>query len=326
MSSERSLYLNGNYVVRVIGNYRLIKRGLRVGEEFVSSFPDSIDLKITDKCSWGCPYCHESSTKDGKSFDLEKTKEILSQLPEEPIEIAIGGGDVLDAPDVLKLIEWLEERGNRTRATVNIKDVFNRRRDFNRLLNKVGAVGVSLDKLPPHNKILKNWDNSESLVCTILGAEEGNLVFARNSTNVVLHIIAGVFPYTELERLFDIASCPILILGYKQWGRAKDTALPKDLDKFKDTLFDIITKERNKDYESFISGRTVGFDNLALEQLDVKNHISENEWENLYMGDEGSHSMYIDAVKGEYAMTSRSAERVSWESIGLIDYFNSLKK
>mgnify|MGYP006935978716 CR=1 FL=1 len=40
-------YKNGNYIVNNIGN-RLIKRACRLGEELVASFPDSIDLKISN--------------------------------------------------------------------------------------------------------------------------------------------------------------------------------------------------------------------------------------------------------------------------------------
>ena len=143
----------------------------------------------------------------------------------------------------------------------------------------------------------------------------------------VAHIIAGVFPYKDLEKLFNASyTVPVLILGYKQWGRAKDTALPKDLEKFKETLWELIIKIKNEAYDHFVCGRTIGFDNLALEQLDIKSLLSEDEWERIYMGQEGGHSMYIDAVKGEYAMTSRSEERVSWDSIGLLDYFKGLRK
>lgn len=283
-------------------------------------FPDSIDLKITNKCSWACPYCHESSTKDGESFDYNKTIKILSQLPELPIEIAIGGGDVLDAPDFKKLVRWLNDRGNKTRATVNMKDVLKRRKAFENSLKDVEAVGISLDSLP---EFIKNWEGKDSLNCTIHGQND---LFVQDKAYVA-HIIAGVFPYKDLETLFDASDAvPILILGYKQWGRAKDTPLPKDLEKFKETLWELIIKMKNESYDRFACGRTIGFDNLALEQLDIKSLLPEDEWQRIYMGDEGGHSMYIDAVKGEYAMTSRSEDRVSWNSVGLIEYFKGLRK
>lgn len=93
---------------------------------------------------------------------------------------------------------------------------------------------------------------------------------------------------------------------------------------FKDKIKQQIYKERTKCYDAFYQGKTLGFDNLALEQLDIKSSLTDQEWNYMYMGNEGTHSMYIDAVKGEFARTSRSEERVSWDSIGLLDYFKSL--
>ena len=320
MSSGRSLYLNGNYIVRSVG-LDIQKRCLRVDEDFRAEFPDSIDLKITDKCSWGCPYCHESSTKNGESFDFEKTKEILSQLPELPIEIAIGGGDVLDAPKFKELVSWLNNRGNRTRATVNMKDILNRRKQFENYMRCVEAIGVSIDRLP---EFIKDWENKDSMLSTISGNINKIGPFGSDKYYVI-HIIAGVFPYKDLEKLFDSCESPILILGYKQWGRALGTELPKDLQKFKEVIQKIVVEKKNEEYHRFSTRKTIGFDNLALDQLDIKSILPEEEWKKIYLGDEGTHSMYIDAVKGEFAMTSRSEDRVSWDSIGLIDYFKGLR-
>jgi MoaA/NifB/PqqE/SkfB family radical SAM enzyme len=125
---ETYKYINGNYLVHYNPYSRkLSKRGFRRGEELKASFPDSLDLKITNKCVWGCPWCHESSTKDGNSFSLERTKEVLSQLPRVPIEVAIGGGNVLDIPhETLELVDWMKDYGFLPRITINYKDIQSR--------------------------------------------------------------------------------------------------------------------------------------------------------------------------------------------------------
>ena len=321
MSNGRNIYLNGNYIVRWKG-LNLEKRCLRLGEDFISEFPDSIDLKITNKCPWNCPYCHESSTIDGESFDLEKTKSILSQLPQLPIEIAIGGGDVLDAPGITDLIDWLNSRGNRTRVTVNVQDILKRRKEVKKLKD-VGAIGISIDNL--NFKLQNDTLEYPSLRSTFWPSAT---IFGYDSPTAtcVIHIIAGIFPVDQLDTLFEVSEYPILVLGYKQWGRAKDSNLPEhSIQKFREKLISIINKVRLEDYTSYIRSKTIGFDNLAIEQLRIKEFLPEDEWENLYMGDEGQHSMYIDAVRGEFARTSRSEERTSWDDVGLIDFFNSLK-
>ena len=73
-----------------------------------------------------------------------------------------------------------------------------------------------------------------------------------------------------------------------------------------------------------LNPKIIAFDNLALEQLDIKSALTDSEWNTFYLGDECSHSMYIDAVEGKFARTSRSEDRVSWDSIRLLDYFKSL--
>ena len=53
----------------------------------------------------------------------------------------------------------------------------------------------------------------------------------------------------------------------------------------------------------------VSFDNLALKQLPVREQMSDEDWEKFYMGDDGQFTMYIDAVKREFAKNSTSTER-----------------
>ena len=59
----------------------------------------------------------------------------------------------------------------------------------------------------------------------------------------------------------------------------------------------------------------VSFDNLALKQLDVKSLLSEKEWNQFYMGDDGqngeqtSASMFVDMVERKFAKNSCSKER-----------------
>ena len=42
----------------------------------------------------------------------------------------------------------------------------------------------------------------------------------------------------------------------------------------------------------------------------------------MYLGDEGTRSMFVDAVKQEVAVSSTSLERSSWEDLNLLGWFN----
>ena len=316
-------YLNGNYLVKTSSYgssfFGIEKRALRIGEELKSEFPDSIDLKISNRCSHGCPFCHESSTKEGKVLNLERTKEILSQLPSKPIEIAVGGGNVLECLDETEdILGWLQEKGFRTRVTITLADLMSTGtkslddRISRLLVNKVEGLGISVTSLKGL-KLTKNsvdYFKSGLLDYTDLGK---NLGFG---PQVVYHVIAGITPVNDIKRIIENTKGSVLVLGYKQWGRAKETKLP-DMTDLKHYLKNLIQSTQT-------DLKSLGFDNLAIEQLGIKDMVGSEKWKGIYLGDEGTCSMYIDAVKGEFARTSRSPERVSWNDVKLLDYYASL--
>lgn len=74
-------------------------------------------------------------------------------------------------------------------------------------------------------------------------------------------------------------------------------------------------KKRIKAAGSMYDVVRISFDNLALKQLDVKSLLSEKEWNQFYMGDDGledeqtSASMFVDMVERKFAKNSCSKER-----------------
>ena len=65
----------------------------------------------------------------------------------------------------------------------------------------------------------------------------------------------------------------------------------------------------------------VSFDNLAIDQLDVKRIVPEDKWDEFYMGDDGHYTFYIDMVKGEFAKNSLSQERYPIGDMTIDDMF-----
>lgn len=321
-------YLNGNYIV-VQQQEVLQKIALRANEELVAKFPDSIDLKISNHCSNGCPFCHENSTPNGALLDIEKTTQILQQLPKLPIEIAIGGGNILENYEELGgFISWLKERGHRLRCTLRLEDHMKVQDDekLNKFLCNFGGIGLSITSSlsEEHRKLLKS--KFEYL------GEYAGIGKQRRSSSIVLHVIAGITPVEDIKFLIEEVPFPVLILGYKQWGRASNNPIP-DLKETERIIKNTIYRSRfTKDFEKIRcrnwhegeSKLVIAFDNLALDQLHIKEAVLEPEWESIYLGKEGKHSMYIDAVKGEYARNSCSPDRVSWDSVPLLEYFRSL--
>ena len=296
------MYINGNYIVNVLRFDGRSKRTLRVGENFEPQFPDSIDLKITNRCSIGCPWCHESSEPGGGIFDFTKTTNILSSLPRVPLEIAIGGGDVLECPEeAIELVKWIKDYGFHPRLTVNIESL--KKIDWEKsedprikLLDYVSTIGISV--------------RSPSIPDNLFASRRFRLT-------KVFHVILGIMPISDFDKLVSKVSwgSGILVLGFKQFGRAKDMEIP-NLQEWRDYFKNMKIRERS----------VIGFDNLALEQLEIKNHLPPERWNSLWFGPEFSSSMYVDAVEETFAPTSRSTERTSWSTgITLVDYFNKYK-
>ena len=315
MIMDCSVYKNGNYIVTASG-FNLEKRCLRRGEDFKPDFPDSIDLKISNRCSSGCPYCHESSTKDG---DICNTKELfkhLNELPKEPIEIAIGGGNVLESKEeLIEVLEWCKNRGHRPRITVN-EDTINDDVDveyLETLINRYGvALGVSLRPGMSEDRLKK-----------VVGLIQSGYMLERS---IVYHIICGAFPLDLLEKLCTgwesiFCSRKILFLGFKNFGRAKDNGIkPEKLEDFERLVKKLILQSR-EGHGAWNGTNTYGFDNLAIEQLNIESALLGREFGDIFMGPEFSCSMYVDGVKGEYAKTSRDTKRISWNDIGILEFF-----
>ena len=68
----------------------------------------------------------------------------------------------------------------------------------------------------------------------------------------------------------------------------------------------------------------VSFDNLAIEQLNVRRLMGEEQWNEFYLGNDGQFTMYVDMVNREFAKSSVSTER--WPIMDNIDdMFNKVR-
>ena len=117
-------------------------------------------------------------------------------------------------------------------------------------------------------------------------------------SNTFLHVINGIF--TDYDKIAS-NNVKILILGYKMVGRG----VAYFNDEIKAQMN--ITKEILPSL--FGKFRRISFDNLAIEQLNVKAQIPKEDFEGMYMGDDGESTMYIDLVSKEFAKSSTSTER-----------------
>jgi hypothetical protein len=283
-------YKNGNTFVKIMNDGTKIRE--YEGTPNISH-PESIDVKITNYCDNGCRYCHEMSTTKGIHGDLNKLLSIIKELP-SGIELAIGGGNPLSHPDLIPFLVELKKRGIISNITVNQAHLY----PFNNLITYlikdelIHGLGISITSL--------NFEYIKPIL--------------KLTDNVVFHLIAGINKIEIIDKLMNLEKCKILILGYKAFGFGIDY------------LNDSVKNEIQRwaiSLRKYIGKCTVSFDNLAIEQLNVRKLFTIEGWEKFYMGDDFCFTMYIDAVKQEYAPTSRSSNRKSFDKISLINYFIS---
>ena len=121
--------------------------------------------------------------------------------------------------------------------------------------------------------------------------------------NAVIHIINGVVKKEQLAKLAN-NDLKVLILGYKEFRRGitylEEHLVQVEMNKM--ALYDYLPDMLNE-------FKVVSFDNLALEQLEVKRLLTEEEWNEFYMGNDGKYTMYIDLVKKQFALCSVAEER-----------------
>lgn len=280
-------YKNGNYTVRILDD----GTKFRLSDNPVPEYPESIDVKITNKCNAGCAFCHERSTPDGKSFDVNLAYKLFSDLP-GGVELAIGGGNPLECRQDFK---WLLRKLSYKSIIMNVTLNAIHLPDYDYL--NAHAVGISYRK-ELHDEIKKFCEEHEY-------------------TQTVIHLIAGVHTVEDLERCLDDFD-RVLILGYKIFGRGVafyNEAVERNLDQWKSKIG--LSLHR--------SGKIVVFDNLSLEQLNIKRFFSEERWRDIYMGDDGQFTMYLDLVEKKYAKSSRSEERFDIGELTIKDMFKNIR-
>ena len=120
----------------------------------------------------------------------------------------------------------------------------------------------------------------------------------------------------QIEELCTVKGVKVLLLGYKTFGRG--------ISYYSKDVVDNINKWY-KHLPTLVGKLVLSFDNLIIEQLNVKRLFTPKGWKRFYMGDDFTFTMYIDTVEQQYAPTSRSDDRQSFKDYDLLQYFKTFK-
>jgi len=284
-------YKNGNCIVTIY------KDGTKTRDwpdkEIASpDHPESIDMKITNRCNRDCPWCHENSGPDGRHASVDRIISAMDGLS-PGVELAIGGGNPLLHPSLEIILTQLKKRSLIPNITVSGEIYFHsetfhflRRLQEDNLLFGIGVSDPSLYRMLQINDMLL--------------------------PNSVCHAIVGVHnPHSVMQILHDGGK--VLLLGFKSYGRGVNF-VNVNMGQWKYFVHAMLG----------INNGILSFDNLAIEQLDVRNLVPRDVFDRHYMGDDGKFSMYFDAVSNQYAVSSVS-ERIDAKNKTIIEMFSEIK-
>lgn len=272
-------YKNGNVITTIYSDGT--KERFTYDDEFHPAFAENMDIKLCNRCGRGCPWCHEGSTPDGKLGDIMNEKFIDTLHPYQ--EVALGGGNVLEHPDLIPFLYKLKDKKVIPNITLNQKHFEDSIDLVDDLVSKklIYGLGISLEN--PTTDFIKK---------------------VKRFPNAVIHVINGVVDPVQMETMHN-QNLKILILGYKYlrrgsaWMKKEHAAITANQWWLYAHLPDLINKFT-----------VISFDNLAIEQLAIKERWSEfsnKSWDEFYAGDDGMNTYYIDMVERKFARSSTAS-------------------
>lgn len=288
-------YQNGNGLVE------LTKDGTRTisfEDTLELDYPLNIDIRVSTACSLGynpktkkatCTFCHESARTDGEECDFKLLKDKLQGLP-KGIELAIGGNKI--TLGLIEFLTWAKNEGYICNLTVNQLHMNKERVVLKSLLEDETIYGLGISYRKDY----------------LFGIDR----YFVNHPRVVLHVIAGI------DSVDDIIVNPIkkvLVLGYKTFGFG--------VEYYSDDVKNNIQQWYWWVKKLIDTKEIVSFDNLGLEQLNIKRFLTDDKWEEF---NQGEHSFYINAVDKYFAPSSRNSNKTKWAGISVQEYFKQLEK
>jgi hypothetical protein len=286
-------YRNGNVDITLYDDGTKV---LESSEIFNYEYPSSVDMKITDWCALGCVFCHESSTTNGAEGDYDFMIQSLKQLP-RGTEIALGGGETLSYSRIIDLLREMKNLGLVANITTNQGNLKTYYPLLERIIDEdlVYGIGISITS------------NNYTYIKKV----------TEKSSNVVFNIIAGIHNPSVIDEIASHVENPkFALLGYKTHGFGKS---------YRNISVDRSIKQWYMYTPTYFGKYMISFDNLSIEQLNMKRMFTDSAWDKYYIGDEGSHSMYIDSINKSYAINSRTDKEFHKKDISIKDFFDSIK-
>ena len=275
--------------------------------DFHPATPCLVDVKITNRCSFGCAFCYQGSVPTGRTAKLS-IYDVARTLGEARVfEVAIGGGEPTQDKD---FDQWLDTfRYNGITAHFTTRDLLWLEDPSRAQKYLQGGTSFAYSTETPEGvlRLGDAWDN-------YLRECAKNRYVQRPS----VQIIHGMTDVVAMARACEDARLPLTILDYKTTGRGEAAQPPQE--KLNDlSWWPVLVKE---------TPCRISVDTGFARRLEAAGCLASTP-RVAYARTEGASSCYIDAVEGYIARSSyegKGGVRLPWKSgPGFIDAFQQLQ-
>ena len=256
-------YMNGNVRTSIYSDGT--KERITMDDEFKPAYAENMDVKICNRCSAGCSYCHEGSTPDGKLGDIMNEKFVDTLHPYQ--EIACGGGNVLEHPDLIPFLHKLKDKKVIANITLNQIHFEKNLELVKDLVDQKLIYGLGISLVNPTDEFINK---------------------VKEFPNAVIHVINGV-----------------LILGYKMLRRGEEyyKSRVESIAANQQWIYNNLSSLLNK--FAVLSFDNLAIEQLEIEKR--WREFSDEPWNEFYAGDDGDFTYYIDMVERKFARSSTAS-------------------
>lgn len=259
-----------------------------------STSPELVDIKIISTCNnakqkypAGCArFCYQSSSADGGYVSVNDFRNIVYRLSKMDIfEIALGGGEPLDHPNILELLRICRDFDIIPNITTRNYDWLDDKEKASQIFELVGQIAFSVS-------------NSKDVEMVALQRHRWQQY---HSKFVVQYVVETESKYTfaSMVDTIKVLNVPVIFLGFKKIGNGikfKESSYLKEYENY--NVIDIL-KEKGLDY--------FGVDTAFIQKYE-KDIQALGISQKLYYCNEGKFSFYIDAVEMKYGKSSYDEE------------------
>ena len=288
-------YRNGNYAVMM--GYDGTKIRLCAEGTYKPKFPEIVELRVTNRCDVGCPYCYDNASPNGLHGDILNDSFIKS-IP-KGVEVEISGGNPMTHPNLCELITTLHSNGCPVCLVLNQKH----------FMDNYDAV----EFLCENDFVYRVKASSNEPTPEFISA-------VKRIDRVFVSVITGVINRPMLERLYD-KQIKLFICGYRKFRRGATYYLG-DVG----VLLDARTQWLSDSFDDIVKHfDVVELDRNAVKML-VQDTSSISDAVNM-LGKEGEFNMFVDCVGKKFGSdVSAHLEKYDHTKDTIFDMFNKIQE